>query len=300
MSAPTEAHLDLALQIAEAISRSGNVAAAQLIADSEAAAVEQANAHVESLLSAAKNAIPASEHPAEPTVQNWAWQIRNLGDDRRLVYADRDKLRAEVKESKARERAAIASWDEERQRALREGGQVVELRAEVAWWKNWHEENEKLEDGIAVKVQATIDQLRAEVERLKRTQPLSAYSRNPDDPVVGDVYSMEQSNARLLESARDELVNCAKRAERAEADAAAYLKRAESFSKLADEAEAELAAERARMADLVADLNDACITLESAENDCDDYAMQNTAVKLMAVRNVLLQHIPNAAMKEGA
>ena len=43
-----------------------------------------------------------------------------------------------------------------------------QLRAEVAWWKNWHEENEKLEDGIAVKVQATIDGLRAEVERLKR------------------------------------------------------------------------------------------------------------------------------------
>ncbi len=67
-----------------------------------------------------------------------------------------------------------------------------------------------------------------------------------------------------------------------------------------DIAQAELATERARMADLVADLNDACITLESAENDCDDYAMQNTAFKLMAVRNVLLQHIPNAAMKEGA
>ena len=68
--------------------------AAKLIADSEAKAVEQANAQVESLLSAAKNAIPASEHPAEPTVENWAWQMRNLGEDRRLVYADRDKLRA--------------------------------------------------------------------------------------------------------------------------------------------------------------------------------------------------------------
>ena len=62
--------------------------------------------------------------------------------------------------------------------------------------------------------------------------------------------------------------------------------------------ERELYAERARMADLVADLNDACITLESAKNDCDDYAMQNTAFKLMAVSNVLLQYIPNAAMKE--
>ena len=62
----------------------------------------------------------------------------------------------------------------------------------------------------------------------------------------------------------------------------------------AERAEAELAAERARLADLVADLSDACITLESAENDCDDYAMQNTAFKLMAVRNVF------AAMKETA
>jgi len=60
------------------------------------------------------------------------------------------------------------------------------------------------------------DQLRAEVERLKAAQPQSAYSLNPDDPAVGDVCSMAQSNARLLESARDELVNCAKRAETAE------------------------------------------------------------------------------------
>ena len=69
---------------------------AQLIADSEARATAQANAQVESLISSAKNAIPASEHPAEPTVENWAWQIRNLGADRRLVYADRDQLRQQV------------------------------------------------------------------------------------------------------------------------------------------------------------------------------------------------------------
>ena len=126
-----------------------------------------------------------------------------------------------------------------------------QLRAEVAWWKNWHDENEKMEDGIAVKVQATIDGLRAEVERLKNQRD------------------------NLLKPMREQAIA---RAERAEA---------------------ELAAERARLADLVADLNDACITLESAENDCDDYAMQNTAFKLNAVRAVLLQYIPNAAMKEG-
>ena len=67
----------------------------------------------------------------------------------------------------------------------------------------------------------------------------------------------------------------------------------------AERAEAELAAERARLDDLVADLNDACITLASAKDDCDDYALLNTGFKLEAVRDVLLQYIPNAAMKEG-
>jgi hypothetical protein len=68
----------------------------------------------------------------------------------------------------------------------------------------------------------------------------------------------------------------------------------------AERAEAELATERARLDDLVADLNDACITLASACDDCDDYALLNTRFKLTAVRDVLLQYIPNAAMKEGA
>ena len=55
-----------------------------------------------------------------PTHADIAWYVREVSE-----------LRAEVKESKGRERVAIASWDEERQRALREGGRVVELRAEV-------------------------------------------------------------------------------------------------------------------------------------------------------------------------
>jgi esterase/lipase len=84
-----------------------------------------------------------------------------------------------------------------------------------------------------------------------------------------------------------------KNAEQIDNAANHYLSRAEK-------AEADLAKERARMDDLVADINDAFITLASAADDCDDYAMQNTVFKLEAVRDVLLQYIPNAAMKEAS
>jgi len=99
---------------------------------------------------------------------------------------------------------------------------------------------------------------------------------------------------------RADVVRLTARAERAEAAQTVALANWNGALERAMKVEAELAAERARLDDLVADLNDACITLASAKDDCDDYAMQNTALKLEAVREVLLQYIPNAAMKGGA
>ena len=75
-----------------------------------------------------------------PTHADIAWYVREVSE-----------LRAEVEESKERERVAIASWDEERQRALREGGRVVELRAELAACKDAYE--------------AVVGSLRVDVER---------------------------------------------------------------------------------------------------------------------------------------
>ena len=46
--------------------------------------------------------------------------------------------------------------------------------------------------------------------------------------------------------------------------------------------------------DMRADMNDVCITLNSAIEDCEDYAMLNTQQKLTAVRDVLLSYLPNA------
>lgn len=101
-----------------------------------------------------------------PTHADIAWYVREVAE-----------LRAEVKESRARARVAIASWDEERQRALRESGRVIELRAERASNHDCinriasatgtlGEKSEKVVD-VAL---STIAALRAEVEREREWQ----------------------------------------------------------------------------------------------------------------------------------
>ena len=45
------------------------------------------------------------------------------------LTAERDQLRDQLAAARQRETVAIASWDEERGRALREGARVVELKA---------------------------------------------------------------------------------------------------------------------------------------------------------------------------
>jgi hypothetical protein len=50
------------------------------------AELSRVKAERDELLEAAKAAIPAAEYPRDPTIGNWAWQIRNLGDDRRACY----------------------------------------------------------------------------------------------------------------------------------------------------------------------------------------------------------------------
>jgi cell division protein FtsB len=126
-------------------------------------------------------------------------------------------------------------------------------------------------------ITAERDQLRAEVERLR-------------------AHTTACGVSELL----DERRRAEARAERAEANETVALAQWNGALERAMKAEAELATERARRDDLVADINDACITLASAKDDCDDYALLNTGFKLTAVRDVLIQYIPNTAMKEDA
>ena len=87
--------------------------------------------------------------------------------------------------------------------------------------------------------------------------------------VMGTCAAKEDA---ILE-ADEELVCLRARAERAEADAAAYLKRAESFRKISDEAEAELATERSRLDWLLED------NVTRFENSCFDRADIDAGMK---------------------
>jgi cell division protein FtsB len=131
------------------------------------------------------------------------------------------------------------------------------------------------------------DQLRAEVERLKH----------------GTVAQFKDA---FIDELTREVSLLIARAERAEAELtfqqgrnSRLFEQRDAAVAAQEKAEAELAKERARLDDLVADINDACITLASATDDCDDYALLNTRCKLTAVRDVLIQYIPPAEMKEG-
>ncbi len=126
MSAPaqvTEAHRKLAQSIK--LRWCSYDDAAQLIADSEARATAPLRARIssdEELFHEIRMKLTAA--CGDP------YKLHDEALD--AIIAERDRLRAEVKESKERERVAIASWDEERQRALREGERVEKLAGELA------------------------------------------------------------------------------------------------------------------------------------------------------------------------
>lgn len=102
MSTPTEAHLDLALQISEAIARSGNVAAAKLIADSEARAIAK---QVEAL-----------------AIVTLRWD---------KLEKEQDQLRAERADADADEIIALAHWNKELKRAMKAEAELATERARL-------------------------------------------------------------------------------------------------------------------------------------------------------------------------
>jgi hypothetical protein len=179
------------------------------------------------------------------------------------LTAERDQLRAEVKESNERERVAIASWDEDRQRALREGGRVVELRTEVERWELAFQEqyaraesaereverlngcceelhtiidNHGYPSGVDyAKMEARASRAEAEVERLGHLEAVlrsSAADMTAGSITAGGVADLRAKNERL------------RRAYVRPDDIRAQL---ESANARAVRAEAELASERGRL-----------------------------------------------------
>ena len=85
------------------------------------------------------------------------------------------------------------------------------------------------------------------------------------DQLRAELAAEREKVTMLLSDAYALTKNWHDRAERAEADAAAYLKRAESFRKIGDEAETELAKERARTKQIATALTDAISTYFGAD-----------------------------------
>ena len=107
------------------------------------------------------------------------------------------------------------------------------------------------------------DQLRAEVERLGHLEAvLRSCAFDKDGTAWKTVCGWWSKKYDAVERQMSEN---ATRAERAEADAAAYLKRAESFRKIGDEAETELAKERTRTKQIATALTDAISTYFGAD-----------------------------------
>lgn len=107
---PTEAHLDLALQIADAIARSGNVAAAKLIADSEARAVLKQTAYLKAMVQDGTNAMKERDQlRAENATLRAAQKACEACDEPTAFEVRQLRARAEKAEGQLKELVAYAS-----------------------------------------------------------------------------------------------------------------------------------------------------------------------------------------------
>ena len=164
-----------------------------------------------------------------------------------------------------------------------------QLRAEVAWWKNWHDENEKMEDGIAVKVQATIDGLRAEVERLKAKISNQAYRirclEGATNHATGTPLSQANARAERAEAELDGIRALADRRNKRYHVEDTTHQLVAALDQALDIAQAELATERAR--------------LDWLEENAGDIHRYNSSKYLWFAHQNLRAAI-HTAMKEGA
>lgn len=109
------------------------------------------------LITAAENAIPMAEWPAEKTVDNWAWQIRNLGDDRRCCYRQKHALNLEVK--------AIETQRDELQREVARLQNIIGSQVETQVGAHFSTLHNSVPTSVITT--AEIKELRGQVERLK-------------------------------------------------------------------------------------------------------------------------------------
>ena len=138
---------------------------AQRIIDAEQRA-EKAEGDVRALLAAARDVILEGEHPSNPSIDNWAWQIRNFGEDRRACYRLLERELATVEVLHAQQVALMHVVDHESKcvdpaTAMPRAGEMIKTLAATLAGSRDNRRRERAEAA------STARQLAAECDRLQ-------------------------------------------------------------------------------------------------------------------------------------
>ena len=123
MSTPTEAHLDLALQIAEALARSGNVAAAELIADNEARETLEL-----------RSALALGPENCDEAYDELRLDCDELRADVVRLTARAERAEAAETVALANWNGALANWNGALERTMKADAELATERARLDWF----------------------------------------------------------------------------------------------------------------------------------------------------------------------
>ena len=183
-------------------------------------------------------------------------RLRSDRDCEKRLRKDADEFRENATERATKAEAELATATEECKNVRLKWHAVMGMCAA--------KEDAIIEsDEELARLRARAERAEAEVERLGHLEAvLRSCAFDKDGTAWKTVCGWWSKKYDAVERQMSEN---ATRAERAEADAAAYLKRAESFRKIGDEAETELAKERTRTKQIATALTDAISTYFGAD-----------------------------------
>jgi len=211
MSTPTKAQIDLALQIKEALARSGNVAAAQLIADSEARATAEL-----------RGALALGQENCDDAYDELRGDADELRADVVRLTAERDELRSDCENETKWAAHYLAE-------SIAVKAERDQLRAENATLRAAQKACEACDEPTAFEVR----QLRARAERA--------------EAIVGKLQELHGCSQEMVVHWCEHAANRSLGLDQARSELATEREKAERYRLATLKLDAELATERARL-----------------------------------------------------